>query len=148
MGIVDGSVAFGIRSFAVGISGAFSVLTKKIVADTASASYRIVLGSLLFAFVPRRLGRFLSMAGIRLGFGHVWSDGISSTHDVTTSRTTLFYGAIFAEGALVLSEHLSIPIALGVGVLPPGVAVRFARETMATLEVLLVDTTVGIAVTL
>ena len=146
LGMLGGGVAVLLTSWAFGAEAAYSLLAKDVRTDTASASFRLLLARVFAAFVLPSVGILQSMTGLRIGAGHVWSSGDSDTLTVDTDRATLFFLGLFAEGTLMVSRHVGIPIAVGAGILPPGLEVRFSEKSMAVLQVLVLDASVGVSI--
>jgi len=133
----------------VGVTGRVTAVGRDISSDNATASFDMASARACAAWVPRRLGILQPSLGVALGVGFVWTKGASDTIEaVRTAYTALFYAGGFAEAAIVLSPRIAIPIAVDVGVMPPGISVRFSGETVSKLRMPLIEASLGVALML
>lgn len=147
MGVLGGGLSVRApHNFSFGAGGWVSVLNKEIKSDTANASVRLIVARFRASYIFRTMGFFLPSIGVRLGIGHLRSKGASDINPVKTASTTFFHSGIFGQVDIFRTNRITIPVSLGVGFLFPGVAVRFAGETQATLGAIIVESSIGIAV--
>ncbi|MBN2715373.1 MAG: hypothetical protein JXX14_05930 [Deltaproteobacteria bacterium] len=74
--------------------------------------------------------------------------GKSDVYPVKQSDARLFLGGVIGRLSFRLSRRIHIPLTLGLGVMPKGVEVRFAQKRQATLNTLLIEASLGVAVRL
>ena len=146
MGIGAAGVMLRLRAVTLGASAAYTALSKTLETDTASASFRLLMGRIFAGYMPKSFGIWQPMFGLRLGAGLVWSRGKSDELTVTTARTVLTYVGGFAQMGIRLSPRVTLPISFGIGVLPPGVDIRFSKKSIATLRILMIEGSVGGAI--
>jgi hypothetical protein len=133
----------------LGVSGRVTVVGRDISGDNAAATFDMAFARARVAWMPRPLGILQPSLGAAVVVGFVWTRGESETVEaLRTEHVTLFYAGGFAEAAFVLGPRVAIPLAVDVGVLPPGISVRFGGETVSKLRMPLIEASLGVALML
>jgi hypothetical protein len=160
-----GAVGLGFRGFllrqlSLGFNTTLSVVGRDVTSDRkdATASFDMVLTRLNIAW-EAPLGAVLRPAvGASVGAAYIWSKGSTETTDNAEEETTLlegrtegktaFYAGAFGELSLAVSKRIWIPIRVAVGVIPPGVEVRFGTDLRAEFGLPLLEASLGLALNL